>query len=213
MLFGSSAYTKEINLSCELSKYIEINCNQSNRMIKIASSIGIKNFTVTGSAFEYGESSNNYLYIPTNAPLVPIGSYPTSKVMSFYMFKELAEELNISISYERIFQVFGEGEAENRFWPALKKAALSGEDFPMTKGNQVRDFINVNDAANQLITKHKENLDLNTKFKVGHIANGQGQSLLSFAEYWWNYFKAKGKLLPGVKKSRPTDLKRIVAKV
>ena len=78
---------------------------------------------------------------------------------------------------------------------------------------EVRDFINVNDATEQLITKHKENLDLNTKFKVGHIANGQGQTLLSFAEYWWKNFKAKGKLLPGMKQSRPTDLKRIVAEV
>ena len=51
----------------------------------------------------------------------------------------------------RLFQVFGEGESENRLWPSLKKAAISGENVDMTKGEQLRDFIPVEDVANQLI--------------------------------------------------------------
>ena len=45
------------------------------------------------------------------------------------------------LSIHRIFQVFGEGEHETRFWPSLHRAAQAGDDFEMTLGEQVRDFI------------------------------------------------------------------------
>ncbi len=195
-----------------LSKYLETNCIDTIRMIELAAQNGISKFLIAGSAFEYGKSADYYKFIPTDAPLLPLGSYPTSKVISFYALKELANELKIDISYQRIFQVFGEGENERRFWPSLKKAALAGKDFPMTTGNQIRDFINVEEVSSQLLEAFDDLFKQEQNFNTGHIAKGYGQTLKEFAEYWWKVFKAKGELKPGLIKSRGTDLKRIVAK-
>ena len=51
----------------------------------------------------------------------------------------LAIEKKIEVIVLRPFEVFGEGQHESLFWPSLQKAALAGEDFAMTAGEQFRD--------------------------------------------------------------------------
>ena len=91
----------------------------------------------------------------------------------------------------------GDGEASSRFWPSLKSAALSRSDFPMTRGEQIRDFQPVDSTALQLLdclnllyTNPKSTTFLN-------LGTGQPQSLLSFAQSQWNFFNASGSLIPG----------------
>lgn len=52
-----------------------------------------------------------------------------------------------------MFHVYGEREAETRFWPSLRRAALAGEDFPMTKGEQIRDFMPVETLARTFLDR------------------------------------------------------------
>ena len=49
----------------------------------------------------------------------------------------------------RLLHIYGEGESQERLWPSLKKAQLAGEDFPMTHGEQTRDFTPVEFAEKQ----------------------------------------------------------------
>ena len=196
-----------------LDKYIRINCLDTLHFLNKSIGLGIDKFLIAGSAFEYGESSNNFIFIPTNAPLIPVGAYSTSKVLSFYMIKELCRLNNIGISYQRIFQVFGDGENENRFWPSLRRAAINGEDFHMSKGNQIRDFIKVNEVAQELFDAHEKLLEKSNNFVVENIGTGKGTKLKSFAEFWWKKFGAQGNLITGKKEIRVTDFKRIVADI
>ena len=196
-----------------LDEYIKINCLDTLNFLNKSIGLGIDKFLISGSAFEYGESSNNFKFIPPYAPLIPVGAYPTSKVLSFYMIKELCRLNNIGISYQRIFQVFGYGEDENRFWPSLRRAAINGEDFYMSKGNQIRDFIKVNEVAQNLFDAHEKLLEKSNNFVVENIGTGKGLKLKSFAEYWWKKFEAQGNLITGEKEIRVTDFKRIVADI
>ena len=117
------------------------------KLFSVAADAGVKTFLVAGSCFEYGRSAERYDFIPPDAPLEPTLSYPASKAAASVAFHAFACERNIRLLNLRIFQVFGEGELETRFWPSLRKAALAGEDFPMTAGEQVRDFIPVEKVA------------------------------------------------------------------
>jgi nucleoside-diphosphate-sugar epimerase len=65
-------------------------------------------------------------------------TYPASKAAASIAFTQWSIENQLKLKYLRIFQVFGEGEAESRLWPSLRKAALSGNDFDMTHGEQIR---------------------------------------------------------------------------
>jgi nucleoside-diphosphate-sugar epimerase len=195
-----------------LEKCIDYNVVQPLIFFERAKNHGVDRFLVAGSCFEYGKSGEYLKYIPVDAPLLPTQTYPASKAISSIAFSQFAIENNLKLSYHRIFQVFGEGELESRLWPSLKRAAFNGEDFPMTKGEQIRDFIYVKDVANHFI----ESLSLEIEKGIPEFMNvgsGKPQSILNFSTYWWNKWGAKGKLLVGYLPYRKGEVMRFVPKV
>jgi nucleoside-diphosphate-sugar epimerase len=197
-----------------------INCIDQNvtrhlRFIDNAYKSGVRRFLLAGSCFEYGDSGMRYEYIPVDAPLEPKGSYPVSKAMFFLAIKEFFKDKESVVSYQRIFQVYGEGEAQSRFWPTLKSTALSGKDMEMTLGEQVRDFIHVEDVAVQLKNKVISQLSLTDTsfFEIENLASGTAQTLKDFAEYWWNLWEAKGKLRIGQTEYRANEIMRFVPEI
>ena len=109
--------------------------------------------------------------------------------------------------------MFGEGEAETRLWPSLKKAALDGEDFPMTEGAQVRDFIAVEDVAKYFLEVCLKNDLIAGKPEFYNVGSGIPKSILEFSEYWWKKWEAKGKLLIGKLPYREGEVMRYVPKI
>lgn len=198
-----------------LEDCIKYNVTEPLNLFLKAKEAGINKFVVAGSCFEYGTSGERYEFIPIDAPLEPTNSYSTSKAMATLAFKNFALENNVSLSIQRIFQVYGIGELETRLWPSLKKAALSGEDFPMTEGEQIRDFINVKDVARQLIkcgvilseTKGPSN------FIIENLGSGNPQSIYEFSKYWWQKWGSKGNLMVGKLPYREKEVMRFVPKI
>ena len=158
---------------------------------------GVKKFIVIGTGVEYGDSCKKYTKIPTSSPLQPITTYAVSKAASSLVFQQWASDKKVLFKYIRLFHIFGNNENNKRFWPTLKKSALNGDDFYMTKGEQVRDFTNVEDVVKHIIkeTNFKgafKGLPIVTNFGSGNII-----SLKKFAEIWWKKFNAKGKIYFG----------------
>lgn len=179
-------------------------------MMRAAAAAGVRRFIVAGSCFEYGRAGERYEAIPTDAPLEPTASYPASKAAASVAFHALACEENFELLILRIFQVFGEGEPESRFWPGLRRAALAGEDFPMSEGLQVRDFIDVRDVAAAFV-QAVGRTDLQAgQPRIEHLGSGRPQSLIEFARGQWSAFQATGKLLPGAMPMRPNEVMRFV---
>ncbi|MCR9294637.1 MAG: NAD(P)-dependent oxidoreductase [bacterium] len=182
-------------------------------LFRTAIAAGIDRFIVAGSCFEYGRAGERYEFIPTNAPLEPTQSYPASKAAASIVFSQLAIEENLRLSIHRIFQVYGEGETETRFWPSMRRAALEGEDFEMSIGSQVRDFIHVSEVVNALVRAVERTDVLAGQPLIENIASGQARSLRDFAEACWQGWNAKGKLLVGAKPPRRNDIQRFAAEV
>ena len=195
------------------------NCVKNNvldplSLVKKAIKAKVENFVIAGSCFEYGEIGDKYDYIPTDAPLTPKHTYPTSKAISSLIFKQLTYDFKIKIIYNRIFQVYGEGEYENRLWPALKKAALMNKNFDLTHGEQIRDFINVKDVAkifykDCLKIVNEENYGMNIK----HVGSGNPMSIKEFAQKWWLEWNSKGKINFGALPYRKNEVMRFVPEI
>ena len=182
------------------------------KFFQIAKSADVENYLVAGSCFEYGLEGANYESIPSNAGLFPTSSYPASKAAASVAFHAFACQEKIKLQILRIFHVFGEGEKETRFWPSLKKAAVSGEDFEMTLGNQVRDFISVEEVAEKFLDA------LFAKVKTGkpvisNLGTGAPSTLRDFATEQWKRFGGVGKLKFGAKSYRENEAMRFVPKV
>ena len=195
--------------NCVLANVIE-----PLRLFRKAQEFGVSKFVVAGSCFEYGNSGERYEFIPTTAPLEATQTYPASKAMSSIAFYQFALENKVQLSYHRIFQVYGEGESDKRLWPSLKRAALNGEDFEMTAGEQVRDFVEVVDVAKLLleaVSDISKSNDLTPL--ILNLGSGNPQTILEFSEYWWKRWGASGKLHVGRLPYRKNEVMRFVPKI
>jgi len=157
----------------------------------------VKRCIFTGTCHEYGLSSDKYKMIPSNAPLIPTNNYARSKVASFYMLEALCEKYQTEFIYPRIFSAYGLGQNKLNFWPSLRNAALNGLDFKMTKGNQIRDFIPVEEVVKHLINCCFRKDVIKGIPLVFNIGSGSPTSIIDFAKKEWKRFNAKGKLLNG----------------
>jgi UDP-glucose 4-epimerase len=174
-----------------------------------AAGLGVRRFVIAGSCFEYGLSGEEFERLPVDAPLTPVSGYGASKAAASIAACAMARNQKLELAILRPFHVFGEGEAPDRFFPMLKAAALAGADFPMSPGEQVRDFVPVQDAAAAFVDFVSRPLEPGLP-EIHNLGSGKAQSLLEFARTWWATWNARGRLLPGALPYRPGEIMRYV---
>jgi nucleoside-diphosphate-sugar epimerase len=171
----------------------EVNVIKTLHLLNKAKENNIKNYILIGSGFEYGEKGELSFKLSPDMSLNPTNYYAASKGAATLSALAFANQNEVNLKVLRFFNVYGEGEAKYRFWPSLKMAALSGNNFDMTEGQQIRDFIEVKCACNKII-KEIETFSNNAVIEIKNIGSSKATTLKEFAEYWWNKWEAKGKL-------------------
>lgn len=171
---------------------------------------GIKRLVIAGSCSEYGKSAERYDYVPWDAPLEPVDAYGASKAAASVAALAYGINRNVEIAILRPFHVYGDGENSIRFWPSLKAAAIAGEDFKMTLGEQVRDFTSVEEVARAFLSYAAEKIIAPGMPIVKNLGTGKPETLRRFAERHWKAFNAKGKLVTGAVPYRKNEVMRYV---
>jgi nucleoside-diphosphate-sugar epimerase len=192
---------------------LECNVVVPTKLLLMAASAGVRRFVAAGSCFEYGRAGERYEYIPADAPLEPTGAYAASKAAGGVLFCAIAAEKKLRLSYLRLFSVFGTGQHEGNLWPMIRRAALAGEDLALTPGEQVRDFIPVEDVADELLAAARDETVEPGIPRVRNVGTGRPQTVRQFAEHWWREFGARGKLLVGELPYRSDEVMRYVPQV
>lgn len=187
----------------------EVNVHASLALWLRARAFGVTHFVVCGSCFEYGRSALRYERIPVTAPLEPTGPYPSSKAAATMAAQGFAVQQNAAVSILRPFHVFGLGEPLGRFWPSLRAAALAGGDFPMTAGEQVRDFVPVEKVATAFLAALAAP-PAPGQPRISNVGTGKPATLRAFAERWWREFGASGSLQIGALPYRADEVMRYV---
>jgi len=173
---------------------------------------GVRCFLVAGSCFEYGRASRREPSVGPDTPLEPDLSYPTSKAAASVAFEGFAREKGVSLKLLRLFQVFGEGEQETRLWPSMRRAALEGRDFPMSAGEQLREFTPVEFVARRFVDALDFSDVVPGEPAVQHVATDEPRTLLAFAQEWWARWGATGRLLPGAVAYRPNEIMSLASR-
>ncbi len=186
------------------------NVSGSIHLLSQAKLMGIKRVVIAGSCSEYGRSAERHERVPCDAPLEPISAYGASKAAFTLAAMAFARENDLELVVLRLFHVYGEGESPERLWPSLKKAALAGEDFPMTLGEQIRDFTPVEFAAENLLYYAVEAIISRGEPQLHNLGTGRPMSLSSFAEKQWAKFRATGRLKLGEIPYRDNEVMRYV---
>ena len=171
----------------------------------------VRRVVLAGTCYEYGasqrasESANQRLSVEG---LDPFNAYAASKVAAWAFGRMYWRAYGTAIVTVRPFQVYGPGQPTRTLVPAAIRAALAGEDFPMTPGEQRRDFIYVEDvvegmlAAAQAPGTEGQSLDLGT---------GQAHTVRQVVERVWAMTGARGHILPGALPYRTSEVMRLVA--
>lgn len=189
---------------------LQVNAVDSLQLASRAVALGLKRLIICGSCFEYGRSGERYEFIPPDAPLEPTTAYGASKAAATMMMWALSAEKKVELLVLRPFHVYGEGQHASNFWPALRAAALGGQDFSMSKGEQVRDFIPVEQVAAAFVSAVTRTDLRPGQPKIENLGTGQPQTIRHLAEYWWQTWKATGKLLVGTQPYRENEVMRYV---
>ena len=195
---------------CEWDTAFHFNVGKSILLLKSAVKAGIPRAVVCGTCLEYGRSADHFEFVPPHAPLEPIGAYATSKAAQTVALSGMARELNIEMAILRPFNVFGDGQHSSNFWPSLRRAALAGEDFPMTSGEQVRDFIEVSSVAEIFLHAATSKHLRPGEPVIQNVGTGTPLTLRAFAEAQWKAAGATGTILPGVIPMRANEVMRYV---
>lgn len=183
------------------------------KLLATGKAAGVRRFIIAGTFAEYGRSADHYELIPPGAPLVPTNGYAASKAGGSIAATGYAIEHNLELAYLRIFSAYGVGQNESNFWPALRAAALTGSDFEMTPGGQIRDYVPVEAVAAAFLAALT-----NPTIRAGrpwfqNVGSGKPTTMRAFAEHWWRKWEAKGQLRVGALPYRANEVMRYVPEV
>ncbi len=192
---------------------LEVNTMATVRLAEQARLAGLTRLIVAGSYLEYGQSAERYDFIPPEAPLEPTGGYAASKAAAYVALRAYSIQYGLRLAYLRIFSAFGEGQHQANIWPALRKAALAGEDFELTPGEQVRDYVPVEEVAQQFLQATTTTRSTAGEPHVANVGRGKPVALKDFARHWWRKFEAKGNLQVGALPYRKNEGMKYVAKI
>lgn len=100
---------------------------------------------MAGSCAEYDWKFDYYSEEFT--PCRPATLYGACKHGTQLLFNAWSQQTDLSSAWGRIFFLYGPGEYPSRLIPSVINSLLRGEPARCTHGNQVRDFLHVEDAA------------------------------------------------------------------
>jgi nucleoside-diphosphate-sugar epimerase len=170
-------------------------------------------FVQIGTSLEYGKS-----YSPqkeTNkCDLKSIKSiYGKAKLKASRHMMNLFNKKKFPCTVLRLYLSYGPRQDINRFLPIIIEGCIRNKKFPCSKGNQLRDFIHVEDVANAII---KSLTNKNARGQIINIGSGKPKRIKNVIEYvkkiskggypQYGKFKLRkfeiSKLYPSIKKAK-----------
>ena len=118
------------------------------RLASVFARGGGKKFVGLGSCAEYAPSDQP---LSTRSALKPENLYGACKLSVFQILENYLPARKVDFAWCRLFYLTGEGEKERRLIPYIRKQLSMGEKVSLTEGQQVRDFMDVQSAAKQIV--------------------------------------------------------------
>ena len=118
----------------------------SLRLAKAAHAQGVKRFVGVGTCFEYAWPETG-ICREDETPLVPHALYDAAKSGLSQILALYFHARKMQFAWARLFYLYGPGEKPQRFVAGLAKALIRGEPAPCTRGEGLRDFLDVRDAG------------------------------------------------------------------
>lgn len=164
---------------------------------------GVQRVVLMGTSYAYGGRRSD-------DGLDPFNAYSASKVAAWAFARAAYNAWRMPIVWVRPFQVYGPGQHRKALVPAAMIAALRGDDFPMTKGEQQRDFVFIDDVIRGLIAAIGAP---RLEGRVVDLGTGVLYTVYDVVARIWDLADAQGQILAGALPYRPGEVSAISANV
>jgi len=134
--------------------------------------------------------------------------YAASKAAAWAFCQMYARTSQWPIHGAMIFQAYGPDQLPHLLIPAALQASLAGEDFPMTSGNQEKDWIYIDDVVNGFLAVLDSALPAGETVELG---GGRAVSVRDVVEQIYRVVGRGGRPLFGALPGRPGEEPRQIA--
>ena len=178
-----------------------VNAGGAINLLEALRETGPDRVVLAGTSYEYGASG-------ATKRLDPFNTYSASKVAAWAFGRVYWRAYDLPVVIVRPFQVYGPGQPDQTLIPSAIRSALAGADFPMTPGEQRRDFIFAKDVADGMIAAAEtrgiegKSLDLGT---------GIGTTVRRVVERIWSLTDARGSIQLGALPYRSSKAMHLIA--
>lgn len=157
------------------NKLYEVNVKGTLNLLESLKETEYQRFVYASSSELYGnnESPFNENQIPK-----PVSPYSLTKLMGEHLTENYSITYNKPFSIYRIFNFYGEEMPPNFFLSQLEDALENNQEFKMTKGEQIRDFLSVDDLCNKMIAVTSNDNSVNETI---NICSGKGKKIIELA--------------------------------
>jgi len=173
-------------------RIFNVNVNGTINLLNALDKIDYENFIYTSTSEIYG---GKHIKPPFREDdnFIPASPYSLSKYTAEMTIKTFSELRDRNYSILRLFNIYGGNMPADFFIPQLIEKLRTNEDFEMTKGEQLRDFIHIDDTVSAMLlcTSPKA-------FKeVFNVCSGQAKSIQDVALDLKEKMKSKSDILFG----------------
>jgi UDP-glucose 4-epimerase len=124
---------------------VRVNVQGTLHLLEAARQCGVTRFVHSGTAYEYGDAASDDA--PNKELLDPVNTYAASKAAARAFVRLYARVYGLPTVNMRLFAVYGPGQPPKTLVALAACAALENRNFPMTPGEQMRDFVFVSDVV------------------------------------------------------------------
>lgn len=196
----------DINRSRSFENYekiMSVNVNGTFNILKSIEKIDC-HFIFTSTSEIYGNNASPFHEDQIPQPVSP---YSLSKINAENLIQTYCKNYGKNYTNLRIFNFFGEHMSEDFFINQMIKSLQKDEDFLMTKGKQIRDFLYVGDVVDALLLTAKNKSSYNQTL---NICSGKGVQLKELANYVSKNINSKAKVIKGALPYRKNEVWEMV---
>ncbi len=195
------AATGVINSTVDPMQVLLVNTGGLINLLETLRGTDVRRIVLVGTGHEYGSGE-------AREGLDPFSAYAASKVAAWAYGRAYWRRYGLPSVTVRPFQVYGPGQARTALVPAAIRAALGGEDFPMTPGEQERDFVHVGDVVAGLMAAAEAQQVEGMSLDLG---TGTGHTVRHVVDWIWRSTAARGEVQYGARSYRAGEPMRLVA--
>jgi len=154
------------------------------------------------AAFEKTFTTQQVIVARTPGERSAMNVYAASKAAAWNFCQMYTRTQMWPIHGAMIFQAYGPGQPERTLIPAAFAAAMSGDDFPMTSGEQERDWIHVHDVVEGITAMMRCEL---RPGKTVELGTGRLTSVIEVVRQIYALASCGGRPRPGALPDRPGE--------